>query len=49
MRIVRLIGLLALFVLLPYGKFVHGVYRAAALIKYALERSRPGLNLGPDG
>jgi citrate/tricarballylate utilization protein len=29
---------LALFVTLPYGKFVHGFYRAAALLRYALER-----------
>lgn len=31
---------LALFITLPYGKFVHGLYRAAALLRYALERSR---------
>jgi citrate/tricarballylate utilization protein len=35
--IVHLGVVLALFVTLPYGKFVHGVYRAAALVKYALE------------
>lgn len=29
---------LALFLSLPYGKFVHGLYRFAALIKYAGER-----------
>jgi citrate/tricarballylate utilization protein len=29
---------LALFLTLPYGKFVHGIYRSAALVKYALER-----------
>jgi len=29
---------LALFVTLPYGKFVHAIYRSAALVKYALER-----------
>lgn len=29
---------LALFVSLPYGKFVHGLYRFLALIKYASER-----------
>jgi citrate/tricarballylate utilization protein len=29
---------LALFLVLPYGKFVHGVYRSAALLRYALER-----------
>ncbi len=28
---------LALFVTLPYGKFVHGLYRTAALIQYARE------------
>jgi citrate/tricarballylate utilization protein len=31
---------LALFLTMPYGKFVHGVYRWAALVRYALERSR---------
>ena len=35
--IVHLGFVLALFVTLPYGKFVHGFYRAAALVKYALE------------
>jgi citrate/tricarballylate utilization protein len=29
---------LALFVTLPYSKFVHGLYRTAALIRYAGER-----------
>ena len=29
---------LALFLTLPYGKFVHGVYRTAALVKSAIER-----------
>jgi citrate/tricarballylate utilization protein len=28
---------LALFLTMPYGKFVHGLYRVAALIRYALE------------
>ena len=31
---------LALFVTLPYGKFVHGIYRTAALLKSALEDAR---------
>ena len=31
---------MALFLMLPYGKFVHGIYRFAALAKYALERKR---------
>lgn len=29
---------LALFVSMPYGKFVHGLYRFAALVRYARER-----------
>jgi citrate/tricarballylate utilization protein len=32
---------MALFLTLPYGKFVHGIYRSAALLKWSLERSRP--------
>ncbi len=35
--------ILALFVLLPYGKFVHGIYRATALLKAAVERQRNAL------
>jgi hypothetical protein len=35
--IVHLGVVLAFFVTLPYGKFVHGLYRVAALIKYANE------------
>jgi citrate/tricarballylate utilization protein len=35
----HLATVLALFVTLPYGKFVHGIYRMAALMRYALERS----------
>jgi citrate/tricarballylate utilization protein len=31
---------LALFVSLPYGKFVHALFRFAALVKYASERKR---------
>jgi len=40
---------LALFALLPYGKFAHAVYRSAALLKYAIERRQPNrLQLGAD-
>ncbi|MBI3048833.1 MAG: tricarballylate utilization 4Fe-4S protein TcuB [Acidobacteria bacterium] len=35
--VVHLGVVLALFVTLPYGKFVHGVYRTAALVRDALE------------
>ena len=36
---------LGLFLTLPYGKFVHAVYRVAALVRAALERSRPMPNV----
>jgi citrate/tricarballylate utilization protein len=39
---------LGLFLTLPYGKFVHSLYRFAALIRYAGERSRPPPRVGPD-
>ena len=38
--VVHLAIVLALFVTLPYGKFVHGLYRTAALMKYARETSQ---------
>jgi citrate/tricarballylate utilization protein len=28
----------ALFLTMPYGKFVHGIYRYVALVRYARER-----------
>jgi citrate/tricarballylate utilization protein len=31
---------LGLFLSLPYGKFVHGLYRFLALVKYASERRK---------
>jgi citrate/tricarballylate utilization protein len=40
---------MALFLTLPYGKFAHGVYRSAALLKYAIEKRLPNrLQLGAD-
>jgi citrate/tricarballylate utilization protein len=32
---------LALFLTMPYGKFVHGLYRFAALVRFHIERRRP--------
>ena len=32
---------LALFATLPYGKFVHAIYRMAALVRFHVERRRP--------
>jgi citrate/tricarballylate utilization protein len=32
---------MALFLTLPYGKFAHGFYRSAALLKDAIEKRRP--------
>ncbi|KWW39446.1 citrate/tricarballylate utilization protein [Cupriavidus metallidurans] len=40
---------MALFLTLPYGKFAHGIYRCAALLKYNIEKRRPSdLALGAD-
>jgi citrate/tricarballylate utilization protein len=38
--IVHLSMVMTLFITMPYGKFVHGIYRSGALLKWALERSR---------
>jgi citrate/tricarballylate utilization protein len=32
---------MAFFLTMPYGKFAHGAYRAAALLKWAAERRQP--------
>ena len=40
---------MALFATLPYGKFAHGVFRCAALLKFAIEKRQPsGLALADD-
>ena len=40
---------MALFLTLPYGKFAHGFYRSAALLKYAIEKRQPNrVALGSD-
>jgi citrate/tricarballylate utilization protein len=38
---IHLAMVLALFATMPYGKFVHAVYRFAALARFHLERRRP--------
>lgn len=40
---------MALFATMPYGKFAHGMYRAAALLKWAIEKRQPSrLKLAQD-
>jgi len=42
-------AVMALFLTMPYGKFSHGIYRSAALLKWAVEKRRPNrLVLGGD-
>ena len=38
---------MALFATLPYGKFAHGIYRTAALLKSAVEKRQPA-RLAPE-
>ncbi len=40
---------MALFLTLPYGKFAHGIFRAASLLRFAVEKRQPSkLALGSD-
>ena len=40
---------MALFLTLPYGKFAHGIFRSAALLKNAIEKRQPNrLQLGSE-
>ena len=42
-------AVMALFATMPYGKFAHGIFRGAALLKWAIEKRRPpSLTLGSD-
>ncbi len=45
---VHLGSVLALFLMLPYGKFAHAVYRVAALLKWSIERRQPSRLALPD-
>ncbi len=45
----HLAAVMALFLTLPYSKFAHGFYRAAALLKWAIEKRQPNrLQLGSE-
>jgi len=49
MLAVHLGVVMALFATLPYGKFAHGVFRCAALLKWAIEKRQPlTLKIGDD-
>ncbi|MBY0265972.1 MAG: tricarballylate utilization 4Fe-4S protein TcuB [Burkholderiales bacterium] len=39
---------LALFLTMPYGKFVHGMYRLMALVRWHVERRRPVPGVAPE-
>jgi citrate/tricarballylate utilization protein len=41
-------AVMALFVTLPYGKFVHALYRVAALWRFHIERRRPLPEIGSE-
>jgi citrate/tricarballylate utilization protein len=42
-------AVMALFATLPYGKFAHAVFRAAALLRHAVEKRQPNpIGLGAD-
>ncbi|MGZ5238581.1 MAG: tricarballylate utilization 4Fe-4S protein TcuB [Caldimonas sp.] len=42
-------AVMALFATLPYGKFAHGIFRGAALLKWAIEKRQPtSLRLSDD-
>jgi citrate/tricarballylate utilization protein len=45
---IHLAIVMALFVTLPYGKFVHAVYRFAALLRFHLERQRATPEVGAE-
>lgn len=40
---------MAFFLTMPYGKFAHGIFRSAALLKHAIEKRQPDrLQLGSE-
>jgi len=46
---IHLAAVMAFFLTMPYGKFAHGIYRVAALLKFAIEKRLPNrLRLGSE-
>ncbi len=45
---IHLGSVLAFFLAMPYGKFVHGLYRFAALVRFHIERRRPPPAVGTE-
>ncbi|WP_158896837.1 MULTISPECIES: tricarballylate utilization 4Fe-4S protein TcuB [unclassified Pseudomonas] len=46
---IHLGAVMAFFLTMPYGKFAHGIFRSAALLKHAIEKRQPDhLRLGAD-
>jgi citrate/tricarballylate utilization protein len=45
---IHLGAVLALFATMPYGKFVHALYRFAALVRFHIERRRPLPGIGTE-
>jgi citrate/tricarballylate utilization protein len=49
MLVLHLGAVMALFLTLPYGKFAHGIFRTASLLRHAVEKRRPNpVGLGAD-
>jgi citrate/tricarballylate utilization protein len=47
--LVHLGVVMGLFLTLPYGKFIHGLFRYAALARYAIERAKAPAAAPPEG
>jgi citrate/tricarballylate utilization protein len=46
---IHLGAVMAFFATMPYGKFAHGIYRSAALLKWSIEKRQPSrLQLADD-
>ncbi|MBY4593976.1 tricarballylate utilization 4Fe-4S protein TcuB [Ottowia caeni] len=49
MLCIHLGAVMGLFLTLPYGKFAHGVFRSAAMLRHAVEKRQPNpIGLGSD-